>query len=571
MDTAQFCMGCMRPKGASDVCPQCGYRSDANRNPMVLPYQAVLNNKFLIGRLLGEPGGFGVTYLAWDLVLHTTVAIKEYFPRVLACRSTDHTTVRLQSAQDGERYEYGLKQFLLEARTLAQFNHPNVVRVREFFRQNHTAYLVMDYYEGISLEEYVRRKGGKINEQLALNLMLPVLDGLRVVHEKGFLHRDIKPANIYLTQSGTPILLDFGAARFALSQNNQTLTVILSAGFAPFEQYISKTQHGPWIDIYACGATLYAVTTGTLPQDALSRFQKDELRPPIELLPTLTPGFSQAVMKTLDMEPKHRPQNVPELRSLLAGQQQPRLAPTAAASQIPSPAAAKPQSTVSVRCPHCKTANTVTPGMPFNQLRCYRCSKKFNEPSEKKTALSFRKWPAFAVVLVGLGIFLQNREQPAPTAAALPEQSTVVKPQHTAAETAAATTENIPQPQTSISTVRPVAEPNIADNPPQSTPFTPRVTQQSAVPQERPEPEPEPPPPPPHQGREPEPAPQFAVAACRGLPQGAACSALNGTIRGICLMVRNQLACIPGDGLGPSPPRPEGPPGGEHFFRPPPR
>jgi serine/threonine protein kinase len=312
-------MGCMQPKGEAEICPHCGYHIEKQRNPMVLPYQAVLNNKFLIGRILGNPGGFGVTYLAWDLVLHTTVAIKEYFPRSLAMRDTDHSTIILHNAKEEEQFSHGLEQFLREARTLAQFSHPNIVRVREFFQQNNSAYLVMDYYEGVSLEEFVQRKGGKISEHLALSIMLPILDGLREVHQKKVLHRDIKPANIYLTKGDVPILLDFGAARFAIGQKSQALSVILTAGFAPFEQYLPEPGEllGPWTDIYACGATLYAITTGTFPQNAINRHQKDNLLSPSQIVPTLTPQLSRAIIAALTLDAEQRPQTIQAFQALL--------------------------------------------------------------------------------------------------------------------------------------------------------------------------------------------------------------------------------------------------------------
>ncbi|MGR8935501.1 MAG: serine/threonine protein kinase [Gammaproteobacteria bacterium] len=541
MDSTQRCMGCMQLKrNTAAACPKCGYRSDPKRNPMALPYQTVLNDKFLVGRLLGMPGGFGVTYLAWDLVLHTSVAIKEFFPRDMACRDADHATVRLQSTKYGNRYEYGLNQFLQEARTLAQFNHPHVVRVREFFRQNETAYLVMDYYEGISLEEYVQRKGGKITEQIALNLMRPVLDGLSVVHQKGFLHRDIKPSNIYLTKSGAPILLDFGAARFALNQNSQTLTVILSGGFAPFEQYIAKGQHGPWIDIYACGATLYAVTTGVLPQDALSRFQNDELRPPIELAPELTPNFNRALMQALAMDHKQRPQTAQELKIQLCSRPalQPAAISSTVAAQMPSRPAAQPNSAISLHCPHCKTANTLPPGLPIERLQCYRCGKQFGRRPENKPALISARFAVFAALLAVVGIFLYQHQKSSPKAPGQTVQTAVAEPVPNAPQTISdAQQEDISASEPVVSddpfSDMPLDESldetaEISGSDPRSTPSAPlELARPSAI--------------------EPPEAPEFAIAACRQLQQGSACSALGGTIKGTCLAVRNRLSCIPND------------------------
>ena len=256
MSYENMCMGCMKEKGVASVCPQCGYDESVPPGPLALPVRTILNRQFVVGRVLGKPGGFGVTYLGWDVTLETRVAVKEFLPRELAARSTDRVSVIPYSREEGESFRFGLKQFLQEARTLARFDHANVVRVRTFFEENDTAYLVMDYYEGTSLNRYLEQKGGRIPEKLALNIMMPILDGLREVHEKGFLHRDIKPHNIYLTQRARPILLDFGAARFAMGERSRSLSVLLTPGYAPYEQYHKKGRQGLWTDIYACGATL---------------------------------------------------------------------------------------------------------------------------------------------------------------------------------------------------------------------------------------------------------------------------------------------------------------------------
>ena len=161
MNIESFCMGCMAEKGGARVCPQCGYQEEEQRGPLVLPYRTILNDKFLIGKVLGKPGGFGITYLAWDLILQTTAAVKEYLPRECAARDTDHTTIVPFSQEDQQTFSYGLEQFLQEAQTLVSFNHPHVVRIREFFRANNTAYLVMDYYKGIRWKNTCTAKEGK--------------------------------------------------------------------------------------------------------------------------------------------------------------------------------------------------------------------------------------------------------------------------------------------------------------------------------------------------------------------------------------------------------------------------
>jgi len=569
MDTEERCMGCMKPKGTQWVCPHCGYRNKP-RNPIVLPYQAVLNNKFLVGRILGKPGGFGVTYLAWDLVLHTTVAVKEYFPGKLAMRSPDHSTVVFNGDKDKEEFDYGLEQFLLEARTLAQFSHPNIVRVREFFQQNNTAYLVMDYYEGISLEDFVQRKGGKIAENLAVSLLLPILEGLQQVHQKKILHRDIKPANIYLTHAGMAILLDFGAARFAMGKNSETLSVILTEGFAPFEQYLDKAGEllGPWTDIYGYGATLYAITTGTTPDNAINRHQRDKLLAPIQIVPTLSPRFSDALMAALALDTQKRPRSAQAFRNLLcngnpqwsaaapnllvvAGENIAAIAKSSHTTQDETAAENPTTANFSgvkqnrfVRCPHCKTLNNIATGMSFEQLHCRRCGKKM---AETDSSLFGGKWLAFVtIVLVIAGMLMKGGEKSAtkPTIAARLQQLKNVKanPSQAAQTQTEIKTEAAPKAVIETSDISLSA----SQTPSQEQPAI--VTDQEPAPanpieQARP-PLPHPPRFLPHDG-----PPESAFEACRGKRPGDSCQDPKrpGDPYGICdaPTAYHDLACRP--------------------------
>jgi formylglycine-generating enzyme required for sulfatase activity len=322
MDVRTLCPSCFKEKGALTTCPLCAYVEEVARQPLLLAQRTILDGKYLVGRPLGKPGGFGITYLALDLNLNTRVAIKEYLPRELAGRDTDRRTVMPHSREDQELFSFGLGQFLQEARTLARFSHPNVVRVRSFFEENGTAYLVMDYYEGMTLAEYQQQQGGRLPEKQALDIMMPILDGLREVHEEGFLHRDIKPQNIYLAKGKngvSPILLDFGAARFAMGERSRSLSVVLTPGFAPFEQYHKKGNQGAWTDIYACAATLYHLVTGTVPPEATERKDEDELVAPKTLVPALSDSFTQGLLAGLAVRPEERPQSVRAFQDLLLG------------------------------------------------------------------------------------------------------------------------------------------------------------------------------------------------------------------------------------------------------------
>ena len=311
------CPGCCLAKPDSPTCPHCGYDDSLKRSPLVLPHHTPLNSgRYRVGRLLGKPGGFGLTYLGWDERLQTKVAIKEYLPRELAGREPDRQTVAAHSHDDAHSFAFGLGKFLEEARTLARLDHPNLVRVRDFFEENGTAYLVMDYYDGLTLGEYLTRQpGGRIPEAQAIGILLPILDGLREVHAKGFLHRDIKPANIYLTAGNRPILLDFGAARQAMGEHSRSLSVVLSEGYAPIEQYQRNGKQGPWTDVYGAAATLYRMITGVDPPIALDRlggtndlnFHDQKLSENLEL----------AIVGGLSVDAANRYQTIDELQDSL--------------------------------------------------------------------------------------------------------------------------------------------------------------------------------------------------------------------------------------------------------------
>jgi serine/threonine protein kinase len=291
-----------------------------HRFELALLSGTLLQNRYRIERMLGRAGGFGVAYLAHDLQLEIPVAIKEYLPRELAGRATDRATVLPHSEPDADLFRFGLQQFLREARTLARLDHPNIVRVQNYFEANGTAYLVMSYYEGHTLADQVEREGGRLPPKLAVEIMIRVLDGLRVVHSEKMLHRDVKPENIYLTTDQRVILLDFGAARQAVGQKSQNLTSILTPGYAPVEQYRpSGRDQGAWTDVYACAATLYYIITGEEPPAAPDRDRDDPLVSPAALVPGLAPHLVTAILRGMEMPPQSRPQSVDEFQDLLEG------------------------------------------------------------------------------------------------------------------------------------------------------------------------------------------------------------------------------------------------------------
>ena len=398
LDLNTLCPGCLAAKGRANPCPHCGYDETAPRGAFLLPHRTLLNGQFLVGRVLGKPGGFGITYLGWDLNLQTRVAIKEYLPRELAGRATDRATVAPHTQDEGEQFHYGLEQFLREARTLAQIDHPNIVRVRQFFEANGTAYLVMDYYQGISLAEHLERQGGRLPEEQAKQVMLPILDGLRAVHAKHFLHRDIKPQNIYLARidsGGTrPILLDFGAARQAMGERSRSLSVVVSAGYAPFEQYHRKGNQGPWTDIYSAAVVIYRLVTGVTPPEATERRDVDLLKPAAAF--GVSKPLSDALSEALSLAPEQRPQTVRGFQARLWG-----IGVAPQPGPAPGPAAPTPPSVPAQ--PPARSAPSAPP----------KARKTSAHSTAPASALPRWLWPAAlgaAVAVVSLGGLYMHRE-----------------------------------------------------------------------------------------------------------------------------------------------------------------
>ena len=311
----KHCPGCFRLKDGIAVCPHCGYDESEARNPYFLPHGSILGEHYRVGRVLGRPGGFGITYLGWDVNLQQRVAIKEYLPREMAQRLPNSTEVGIHSADDRRNFEFGKEQFLREARIVAKLDHPNIVRVRNFFNANATAYLVMDYYEGMSLGDYLATVSSQLTPELAVGLVQPILEGLQYVHSHGVVHRDLKPHNIYLAAIGRPIVLDFGAARQAAGDRVQSLSIVLTEGYAPLEQYQRRAVQGPWTDVYGVAAMLYRMITGAAPPIALDRMVSD----PVEDTgwAAFPPVLAMAMRKALAVQPGDRYQSAKEFQGAL--------------------------------------------------------------------------------------------------------------------------------------------------------------------------------------------------------------------------------------------------------------
>jgi len=346
MNTQTLCVGCMENDSGLPACPTCGRPFDLPpRSPLQLKPRTVLRDQYLIGRALGD-GGFGITYLSWDLGLETRLAIKEYMPNGVAGRSGGETKVVPFTEQTKQEFEWGLDRFLEEARVLKKFSsHPGIVAVDTVFKENGTAYLVMEFLDGVTFEEFISRRGGKITFETAMRCLLPAMDALAAVHAEGILHRDISPDNIYLTRSGKVKLIDFGAARNALGQKSRNLSIILKEGYAPEEQYRASGIQGPWTDVYATAATLYHAITGRIPQPALDRQAQDNLQWPSQLQVQIEPRAEAALMKALAIKANERFQSMEDFKAALTGSMTTfasPVMPVAAAPPPPPPPAMPP-------------------------------------------------------------------------------------------------------------------------------------------------------------------------------------------------------------------------------------
>ncbi len=319
IDYSLLCPNCFEPTGAADPCPACGYTSKAFVSQLYLKPGTVLFGKYMVGQVLGQ-GGFGITYLGWDMNLDVKLAIKEFFPQGYVTREPGENCIVSFAGTAADEYTYGIERFLEEAKTLARFeDHPNIVSVRDFFRENNTAYMIMSFVEGITFERYLENQGGQIPFDRAVEILMPVMDALREVHEVGFMHRDISPDNIVMSKKGRVVLIDFGAAREEMRGKNKSLSVILKKGYAPEEQYRSRGKQGPWTDVYAVGATLYRAITGKIPPEAMDRLDEDDLVKPSEYGIEVDPVKEAVLLKAVAIKAKDRYRTMEEFQAELLG------------------------------------------------------------------------------------------------------------------------------------------------------------------------------------------------------------------------------------------------------------
>ena len=273
-----------------------------------LPANTIVDN-YTITRTLGG-GGFSIVYLAKDNTYDKDVVIKEYMPTKLATR-TDDLSISALNSDCGDKFGHGQRLFFQEANTLSNLKHPNIVNVISFFRANGTVYMVMEYEEGINLQSYIKRHNGNMSEQFLMAVFLPLLDGLKTIHQNGLLHLDVKPGNIHLREGANPLLLDFGAAHEMMQTRQFQANQVITPGFSPIEQLDPGGYVGPWTDIYAIGATIRACIEGAPPMSSTKRRERDTLKPAASAFKKkYSKHLLSAIDSAMEVDPILRPQNI---------------------------------------------------------------------------------------------------------------------------------------------------------------------------------------------------------------------------------------------------------------------
>ncbi len=316
MEEIFFCPGCMAKTAPVDgKCPVCGCNVNMENAPHQLPVNTILYGRYIVGRVLGA-GGFGITYIGYDLKLDGRVAIKEYYPSGAANRSVS-LTVYPTAEGNGNPFETGKERFLKEARVLSGFiEDSSIVTLRDYFEENGTAYIVMEYLDGEDLSHYAVRHG-KFTFDEALDLLEPAMLALDKVHKKGLIHRDISPSNLMVLSDGRIKVLDFGAARLQSVNGELSLSVMLKPGYAPIEQYSTHGEQGPWTDVYAMSATFYRLITGKAPTSATDRTCGSAVELPSALGVKITPAQEGALMHGLALQSADRTQTMAGLAESL--------------------------------------------------------------------------------------------------------------------------------------------------------------------------------------------------------------------------------------------------------------
>lgn len=300
-----ICYKCMREYSGS-YCQHCGFNPETYEPmPTALMPLTVLRGQYIIGAVLGK-GGFGITYTGYDNLNYRKVAVKEFFPSSVAYRDSNQTTEVSVTANMRQIYENGVNKFYNEALTLSKLQDiPAIVSIYDFFCENNTAYIVMEFIDGTAVDKIVLNQGS-LDVDITLTIYYPIIQALKKVHDAGILHRDISPSNIMLDERYTARLIDFGSSRAYSHEMSTDLTVILKKGFAPIEQYSRKGKHGPTEDVYAICASMYYTMTGKVPPAAPDRRVFDTLQPIHNFMVEIPESIERIIMKGLSVQPDDR-------------------------------------------------------------------------------------------------------------------------------------------------------------------------------------------------------------------------------------------------------------------------
>lgn len=318
----RFCYYCMTQINNENAhsCPKCGKSlMDERQSPKFLKPGTVIGGRFIVGHPLGA-GGFGNTYIGWNQVLLRKVAIKEFFPAQYAERMPDGKTITVIDEKHRYRFQNGLRQFLEEARSVATLQDiKGVVAISNFFEENGSGYIIMEYLEGMDVKTILQKSGNNKDYEWCRRVVLTILYTLRDIHRRGVLHRDIAPDNIFVTNEGVIKLIDFGAAKHASALANTGAEIMLKVGYAPIEQYSRNTPQGPYTDIYAVAALFYRMLTGQKPLPANKRLEDDKLITPSQMGIAIPEQAELGIMVCLNVKPEYRLQSADEFMEVLGG------------------------------------------------------------------------------------------------------------------------------------------------------------------------------------------------------------------------------------------------------------
>lgn len=305
-----------------EICPHCGYKFGSEPDVLYHLFPGtILQERYIVGVVVGS-GGFGVTYKAWDTQLETVIAIKEYYPMGLVTRVFGKPEVVVYSGSRSQQFEKGFERFLEEAKKMARFSsHENIVNAYNYFEENNTAYIVMEFLDGVSFRDFLQANGGKTNLEFAKEIVLSVANALQALHKENIIHRDVSPDNIFLLTNGQIKLIDFGAARLSAGEEENPW-IELKPGYAPPEQYQQSGKQGPWTDVYALGATMYRALTGIVPEESVNREPEDTLLLPEELERDIPQYVSISIMRAMALNIAYRFSSMDEFMDALTNKKQ---------------------------------------------------------------------------------------------------------------------------------------------------------------------------------------------------------------------------------------------------------